>query len=151
MPNHDLQHNKFQVPDSFQAQAKNTELSYENMKKLKSELDNSDQSDENALKFLNWIDSKLNTARHNVDAPKRARMNIGAEGTKSSINGERNNFKKGTAKDAGANPTKIRNTKIDQSAAALAGNRVSYEAYEREMSTINYLIEYMDNKKQKLN
>lgn len=150
MPNHDLKNKTFQVPDNFQKAAKHTELSYENMKKIKSELDGT-ENDEEGIKFLNWIDSALGTARHNVDAPKRARMNIGAEGNKSSINGERNNFKKGTAKDAGANPTKIRNVKIDQSAAALAGDRVTYEAYQQELATVKYLIEYMDNKKQKLN
>lgn len=146
MPNHDLQNKFFKVPDSLVMVAKgNQRLSYTNMKKIKSELDSKQDKDVGDTELLKWIDKSLDSSRHAVDAPKRARMNVGAEGTKDSINGERNNYKKGTAKDkANADPTGIRMPKMATTGRQMANDMVSYEAYEKEMSDILYLIEYLN-------
>jgi hypothetical protein len=145
MPNHDLQNKSFKVPDNLVMVAKgNQRLTYTNMKKMKSELDGKQDKDVGDTELLKWIDKSLDTSRRKVDAPKRARMNIGAEGTKDSVNGERNNFKQGTSKDkANADPTGVRMPKMATTGRQMADNIVSYEAYEKEMANIRYLIEYM--------
>lgn len=145
MPNHDLQNKSFKVPDKLVMVANNNQnLTYANMKKIKSELDSKQDKDTGENELLKWIDKSLDTSRFNVDAPKRARMNIGAEGNKSSVNGERNNFKQGTIKDkSNADPTGIRMPKMATNSRQMASDMVSYEAYEKEMSHMLYLIEYM--------
>jgi len=146
MPNHDLQNKSFKVPDNLVMVAKNNQhLTYANMKKIKTELDSKQDKDTGDTELLKWIDNSLDISRFNVDMPKRVRMNIGAEGDKSSINGERNNFKQGTTKDkANADPTGVRIPKMATNSRQMAADMVSYEAYEKEMKDTLYLIEYMN-------
>ncbi len=88
-------------------------------------------SDIEKKKLLDWINRKLETETKKVDAPKRSRMNIEAEGTKQGTNGA-NNFKK------------RKPTKPQQIGSVVA---VSESEIKKEINSIKYLIEYMDNNK----
>jgi hypothetical protein len=150
MPNLDLQHKTFQVPEELVPFTNNSSLSYSNMKKIKSELDNNLGRSSDDDEVLKWIDKSLGTAIRAVDMPKRVRMNVGAEGTKDSITGERNNFKVGKVRDNGnANPTGVRLPKVATSSREIANDVTTYEEYNREINNILYLMEYMNNKTKK--
>lgn len=108
---------------------------------------------------LNYLEGKVKTQRNAIDAPKRARMNIDAQGTKKSITGDMNNFKKGTSKD-GINLTRVKGDakltgkgldgKTNQSSKINDSNRITYyESYESEIEAVRYLIEYMNNNNNK--
>jgi hypothetical protein len=108
---------------------------------------------------LNYLEGKVKTQRNAIDAPKRARMNIDAQGTKKSITGDMNNFKKGTSKD-GINLTRVKGDakltgkgldgKTNQASKINDSNRITYyESYESEIEAVRYLIEYMNNNNNK--
>ena len=108
---------------------------------------------------LNYLEGKAKTQRNAIDAPKRARMNIGAQGTKKSITGDMNNYKEGKSKD-GINLNvrgdakltgKGLDGKTNQSSKINDSNRITYyESYESEIEAMKYLIEYMNNNNNKI-
>ena len=120
---------------------------------------NESKSDDDSY-VLNYLKGLVNRERNSIDAPKRSRMNIGAQGTKSSVTGDMNNFKKGTTKDGVGDlkPTgdakltsKGLDGKTNHNDKVSDSNRITYyESYGEEMEAMRYLIEYMDNKKTKI-
>lgn len=103
MPNIDLMDKTFSVPNRFRNLVTDNKVTYSNMKKLKSELEDSNPIGVKK-EFLKWIDSELDTARKKVEAPKKIRMDIKAFGDRSGGN----NFKDTHTKDKkNTNPTKI--------------------------------------------
>jgi len=120
---------------------------------------NESKSDDDSY-VLNYLKGLVNRERNSIDAPKRARMNIGAQGTKTSVTGDMNNFKKGTTKDGigDLKPTgdakltsKGLDGKTNHNDKVSDSNRITYyESYGEEIKAMRYLIEYMDNKKTKI-
>ena len=120
---------------------------------------NESKSDDDSY-VLNYLKGLLNRERNSIDARKRVRMNIGAQGTKSSVTGDMNNFKKGTTKDGigDLKPTgdakltsKGLDGKTNHNDKVSDSNRITYyESYGEEIEAMRYLIEYMDNKKTKI-
>ena len=139
MPNLDL--NKkgdyIVVPEEFKKFFKEDKVTYTNLttkkNRLETELDEN-PSDLEKKKLLDWINKKLETEAKKVDAPKRSRMNIEAEGSKPGKNGN-NNYKK---RDA---------TKVQKIGSVV---KVSESEIQKEINDIRYLIEYMDNNKNKI-
>jgi hypothetical protein len=120
---------------------------------------NESKSDDDSY-VLNYLNGLLNRERNSIDARKRVRMNIGAQGTKSSVTGDMNNFKKGTTKDGigDLKPTgdakltsKGLDGKTNHNDKVSDSNRITYyESYGEEIEAMRYLIEYMDNNKTKI-
>lgn len=120
---------------------------------------NESKSDDDSY-VLNYLKGLVNRERNSIDAPKRARMNIGAQGTKSSVTGDMNNFKKGTTKDGVGDlkpsggvklTSKGLDGKTNHNDKVSDSNRITYyESYGEEIQAMRYLIEYMDNKKTKI-
>ena len=109
---------------------------------------------------LNYLEEKAKTQRNAIDGPKRRRMEIGAQGTKKSITGDRNNYKEGKSKD-GINLKSVKGDakltgkgldgKTNQSSKINDSNRITYyESYESEIEAMKYLIEYMNNNNNKI-
>lgn len=147
MPNLDLQNKSFPVPEKLVMLAKgNKSLSYSNMKKIKSELDGKEIKDNADTEMLKWIDDTLGNSIQRAKHPKDLRMELGAEGTKSSVSGGRNNHKRGTHKEKINNPTDLGTspTKVATSGREITNNVVNSESYEKEITDILYLIEYMN-------
>jgi len=155
MPNLDLKNKSFEVPKNLRPLLNNNEsMSYSNMNKKKSELNKKDKLTPDDEKVLKWLKNTLKKEITANDAPKRIKMETGASGNK----GGRNNFKDTHEKDRdNANPTAvggIPDVRTMANGRHIVNNTVGYvkEEYEKEMSKMRYLIEYMDNnKKTKLN
>lgn len=163
MPNLDLDKKEIVISDErvkkFLGKDK---LSGNNLTTTISRLENdkSETNGEDRDYALNYLKNKANTQRNAIDAPKRSRMNIGAQGTKSSVTGDMNNFKKGTSKDGigDLKPTgdvKLTSKGLDgktnhSSKVSNPNNITYYESFETEIDSMRYLIEYMDNKKTKI-
>jgi hypothetical protein len=124
------------VPDEFKKHFKNDKISYTNLTTKKNRLESElseNPSDLEEKKLLNWINKKLETETKKVDAPKRSRMNIGAEGTKKGKDGVNNN-----------NYKTRESTEVDRVGEVL---KIKESKIEEEINSIRYLIEYMDNNK----
>jgi len=119
------------IPDEFKKFFKGDKISYTNLTTKKSRLEQNQNPSSEEQKLLNWVDKKLKTEIQKDRGPKAARMHIDAEGTKQGKNGG-NNFKnrKSTEVDRVGEVLKIRESEMD-----------------KEISSIRYLIEYMDNNK----
>lgn len=125
------------VPEEFKKFFKEDKISYTNLTTKKGRLESElaqNPSDVEKKKLLDWINKKLETETKKVDAPKRSRMNIEAEGSKPGENGN-NNYKR---RDA---------TKVQQIGSVVA---VSESEIKKEIDSIKYLMEYMDNNKNKI-
>jgi len=154
MPNLDLKNKSFEVPKNLRPLLNNNEsMSYSNMNKKMSELKNKDKRTPDEEKVLTWLKTKLKKEITANEAPKRIKMETGASGDKGG-----NNFKATHKKDRdNANPTAvggIPEVRTMANGRHIVNNTVGYvkEEYEKEMSKMRYLIEYMDNnKKTKLN
>lgn len=122
------------IPDEFKTFFKVDKLSYTNLTTKKDRLEKKSDITPEEKKLLNWINKKLETETKKVDAPKRSRMNIGAEGTKQGKDGA-NNFKNRKATEVGSvgEILKIKESEIN-----------------KEIQSIKYLIEYMNNNKVKI-
>jgi hypothetical protein len=120
------------VPPQFKKHFDNDKISYTNLTTKKSLIQKNNNSNEQEL--LDWINKKLDTETKKVDAPKRSRMNIEAEGTKESKDGKGNNFKSRKSTEVGGvgEVLKIRESEI-----------------KKEIDSIRYLMEYMNNNKNK--
>lgn len=135
MPNLDL-NNKgktFLVDDKYKNFFKTEKVSYSTLTSRKSNLENKDKLTNDEKSLLDWINKKLETEIQKNEGPKRARMNIGAEGTKKGVNGA-NNFKNRRPNDS------------DNNNVGSVGKIVKIN---EEIESIKYLIEYMDNNKNK--
>jgi hypothetical protein len=118
------------VPTQFKKHFDNDKISYTNLTTKKSLIQKNNNPQEQDL--LDWINKTLDTETKKVDGPKRSKMNIGAEGTKKSKNGVGNNFKERES------------TEVDRVGEVL---KIRESEMENEISSIRYLIEYMDNNK----
>ena len=155
MPNLDLKNKSFEVPKNLRSLLNDNEsISYSNMNKKKSELNKKDKITPDDKKVLEWLKNTLEKEITANEAPKRIKMETGASGNKEGGN----NFKKTHNKDRdNANPTApggIPDVGTMPNGRHIVNNTVGYvkEEYEKEMSKMRYLIEYMDNnKKTKLN
>ena len=125
------------VPEEFKKFFKEDKISYTNLTTRKDRLESEltgNPSDVEKKKLLDWINRKLETETKKVDAPKRSRMTIEAEGSKPGENGN-NNYKR---RDA---------TKVQEIGSVVA---VSESEIQKEINSMKYLIEYMDNNKNKI-
>jgi hypothetical protein len=155
MPNLDLKNKSFEVPKNLRPLLNDNEsMSYSNMNKKMSELNKKDKLTPDDEKVLKWLKNTLKKEITANEAPKRIKMETGASGKK----GGGNNFKDTHKKDRdNANPTAvggIPDVRTMVNGRHIVNNTVGYvkEEYEKEMSKMRYLIEYMDNnKKTKLN
>ena len=116
------------VPPEFKKYFNNDKISYTNLTTKKNRLENNSNLNPEEKKILDWINKKLDTETKKVDGPKRSKMNIGAEGSKQGFNNFKN--RKPTEVDRVGEVLKIRESEM-----------------ENEISSIRYLIEYMDNNK----
>jgi hypothetical protein len=135
MPNLDL-NNKgkgFMVDNEYKNFFKTEKVSYSTLTSRKSDLENKKNLSKEEKGLLDWINKKLKTEIQKNEGPKRARMNIDAEGTKRGVNGG-NNFKNRTPNDT------------DNNNVGSVGEIVKIN---EEINSIKYLIEYMDNNKRK--
>ena len=150
MPNLDLENKKFTIDDErVKKHFNSNEVSYNNATTKKSRLEkkketNSLTEEENIV--LDWLNRKLDQETKRVDAGKRIQMNAGKS----------NSFKKTHTKDrSNVNPTKIGGlAKItsdgehSKTSDQIYNNRTTYyESLEKEIDSIKYLIEYMNNNK----
>lgn len=121
-------------------------VSYEQLKRIKNFFDNFD-GDETHIEYRlnggdemkNWVESSLNTARNAVYYVKKSRMDAGEE----------NMFKTTHSKDKAKNPTDINIPKPHKGDINkyISSNKVAYERINKELEDINYLMEYLDRKK----
>lgn len=151
MPNLDLKKHEFKIDDNSIKDyfGGNNSVTYEYMNKIKSELENKNQKDTNDIKALKWIENNLKKQIDAVDAPKRIIMQTDGQGKKSGGNAYKDTHQKD--KD-NADPTRVRMPKIHKGKVSrqIMTNKVQYESFSDEITEIRYLIEYMNNKKQKL-
>ena len=163
MPNNALVNKTFKVPENMVGTANgNTTLSYDHMRKMKSDLQgkmDSGTATEEENQLATWVGNSLETSIQADRRHREIRAAAGAPGAKRSVNGNNNNFKLGTHKDNdNANPTAVggvvdakslgSNRNIMNNAADYtdAGSTKS-ESIKKEMESILYLIEYMNNNK----
>lgn len=122
------------VPEEYKKFFKEDKLSYTNLTTKKDRLEKNPNITDDEKKLLDWINKKLKSEIAKDRGPKEARMHIGAEGTKQGKEGG-NNFKNRKATEVGnvGEILKIRESEIN-----------------KEINTIRYLIEYMNNNKNKI-
>lgn len=122
------------VPEEFRKFFKEDKLSYTNLTTKKDRLEKNTNITPEEKKLLDWVNKKLKIEIQKDRGPKAARMHIDAEGTKQGKQGG-NNFKnrKSTEVDRVGEILKIRESDI-----------------EKEIGAIRYLIEYMNNNKNKI-
>ena len=147
MPNSDLIGKDFEVKDKNLIKYLGDTISYENMKKIKSELENY-KTKNNFEKYkqeggdlvLSWLNQNLTKERDAIYNVKKTKMDAGQE----------NQFKKEHTKDRdNSNPTGLNLPNMHKGSMnrQIMSNKVTYN---EEIKTIKYLIEYMDNNKTKI-
>jgi hypothetical protein len=153
MPNLDLKNKTFEVPKNLRSLLNNNEnMSYSNMNKKMSELNNKDVRTPEDDKVLTWLKGALKKAINTNETPKKIKKETGATGDKAGGN----NYKDTHTKDThNANPTRvggIPDARTMNNPRNLMNGTVDYikEEYEKEMFKMRYLIEYMNNNKTKL-
>lgn len=148
MPNLDLKNKQFKVDDESVSKyfGGNSQVSYEYMNKIKSELDNKNDKTKSDHEALKWIDRNLNKEIETVDRPKRIIMQTDGQGGKKGGNAYKDTHDKDRDN---ANPTKVRMPKVHKGSMQrqIMTNKVQYESISSEIEEIRYLIEYMDNNK----
>jgi len=162
MPNNALTYKTFKVPDNMIGAANgNTTLTYDHMRKLKSELKSkmsTGTATEEENQLATWVGNSLQTSIDADRKPKEVRMAAGAPGVKRSVDGANNNFKLGTHKDNdNANPMAVggvpknigSNRNIMNNAADYVDAGTKKESIDKEIGEILYLIEYMNNNNKK--
>ena len=149
MANSSLQGKMFKVENEAIQKFLGTNISYENMKKIKSELDNLKTSNINAFtakggeETLKWLNQALKKERDSIHSVKKTGMDAGRE----------NQFKKEHEKDKdNADPTGVRIPTLHKGSVRrqIETNKITYESLDKELAGMRYLIEYMNNNKQKL-
>ena len=119
------------IPDEFKHHFKSDKLSYTNLTTKKNRLEKKPNISPEETKILNWINKKLKTEIQKDKGPKAAKMHIDAEGSKQGKDGG-NNFKNRKPMD------------VDRVGEVL---KIRESEIEKEIDSIRYLIEYMDNNK----
>ena len=138
MPNLDLKNKTFEIPKNLRSLLNNNEnISYSNMNKKMSELNNKDVRTPEDDKVLTWLKGALKKAINTNEVPKKI------------------NKKTHTKDTHNANPTRvggIPDARTMNNPRNLMNGTVDYikEEHEKEMSKMRYLIEYMNNNKTKL-
>lgn len=122
------------VPEEFKQFFKVDKLSYTNLTTKKDRLEKNPNITPEEKKLLDWINKKLKIEIAKDRGPKEARMHIDAEGTKQGKDGA-NNFKNRKATEVGG-------------VGEVIGIKES--KFEKEINSIKYLIEYMNNNKNKI-
>jgi len=152
MPNLDLKNKTFEVPKNLrQLLNDNESMSYSNMNKKMSVLNNMDIRTPEDDKVLKWLKDTLKKSITTNEAPKKIKKETGATGDRAGGN----NYKKTHTKDThNANPTRvggIPDARTMNNPRNLMNNTVDYikEEHEKEISKMRYLIEYMDNNNNK--
>ena len=150
MANSQMEGKTYAVPENLRTFLGNA-ITYENLKMTKTRLTQAKDSEnldefnrkggENALK---WIEETLKTDRDSIYGIKKVGMDTGRE----------NQFLKTHDKDTSKNPTKVgglpKMNKGNVSRKIMTGKEVYNESLEQDLKKIVYLIEYMNNKKQKI-
>ena len=150
MANSQMEGKTYAVPENLRTFLGNG-ITYENLKMTKTRLTqakkagNMDEFNrkggENALK---WIEETLKTDRDSIYGIKKTGMEAGRE----------NQFLKTHEKDTSKNPTKVgglpKINKGNISRKIMTGKEVYNESLDQELKKIVYLIEYMNNNKQKI-
>lgn len=156
--NEEYESSTFQVPPQFHSLLGEeitgnyitTKLSRLREKKKEGKLTTEEQ------KIFNWLKGKDIAETNKIDAKKRIGMKTGAPGPDGEP-GKNHYIRHHKKKRDNANPTKIggladlrvkgKHSKVSDQ---IENNRVQYyESYEKEIQDIKYLIEYMDNNKNK--
>jgi hypothetical protein len=122
------------VPDEFKKFFKEDKLSYTNLTTKKDRLEKKDNITQEEQKLLDWVNKKLKSEIAKDRGPKAARMHIGAEGTKQGKEGA-NNFK---------------NRKATEVMGVGEVINIKESEIKKEIDSIKYLIEYMNNNKNKI-
>jgi hypothetical protein len=122
------------IPEEFKKFFKGDKLSYTNLTTKKDRLEKNENITPDEKKLLDWINKKLKSEIAKDRGPKAARMHIEAEGSKQGKDGA-NNFKNRQATEVGSvgQVLKIKESEIN-----------------KEIDSIKYLIEYMNNNKNKI-
>ena len=150
MANSQMEGKTYAVPENLRTFLGNA-ITYENLKMTKTRLTQAKDSEnldefnrkggENALK---WIEETLKTDRDSIYGIKKTGMEAGRE----------NQFLKTHEKDTSKNPTKVgglpKINKGNISRKIMTGKEVYNESLDQELKKIVYLIEYMNNNKQKI-
>ena len=150
MANSQMEGKTYAVPENLRTFLGNA-ITYENLKMTKTRLTQAKDSEnldefnrkggENALK---WIEETLKTDRDSIYGIKKTGMEAGRE----------NQFLKTHEKDTSKNPTKVgglpKMNKGNVSRKIMTGKEVYNESFEQDLKKIVYLIEYMNNKKEKI-
>jgi hypothetical protein len=100
---------------------------------------------------LNYLKGLVGRERNKIDAPKRARMNTDGQGTKRSIDGTLSNNFKERKKENGVDMSSNKELKTPDLGGKNQNKKLTYyESYDKEIDSMRYLIEYMDNNKDKI-
>lgn len=145
MANSELLNKTYQVPENLQKYI-GANVSYKNMKMIKSRLDKAktENTDEYKRKggdeTLKWVENSLKTDRDAIYNRKKIGMDTGRE----------NQFIEKHEKDRdNANPTKVgglpKLNKGNISRKIMSNKEVYNESLKNEINEIKYLIEYMNN------
>lgn len=154
MPNSDLINKEYVVNGESARKYLGDKISGTNLTTIKSRLENKGDLNQDEKNALDWLTKKYEQERSSIDGLKRTQMKSGRENT----------YKKTHEKDKdNANPDKVGglanfNTTGDGKHVAggkttdqIENNRVQYyESIESEIEEMRYLIEYMNNNKQKI-
>jgi hypothetical protein len=151
MPNSQLQNKTYPVPKELHGFL-GTSISYPNLKMTKTRLNKAKET-QNMAEFnqkggetaLKWVEQALKTDRDAIYNKKKTGMDAGRE----------NEFLKTHEKDRdNANPTAVgglpKINKGNISRKIMTNKEVYNESFQKEINDIIYLMEYMNNKKQKL-
>jgi hypothetical protein len=120
-------------------------ISFKEMERLKNFFSNYNGEDEQEYRLSGgdlmkeFVINGVNELRAALDNVKRARMKAGEE----------NQYKQSHTKDRdNANPTNVNTANVQTSSDEIMDNRTTYsESFKKEIDSITYLIEYMDNNK----
>ena len=150
MANSQMEGKTYAVPENLRTFLGNG-ITYENLKMTKTRLVQAKKA-QNIDEFnrkggeaaLKWIEETLKTDRDSIYGIKKVGMDTGRE----------NQFLKTHDKDTSKNPTKVgglpKINKGNISRKIMTNKEVYNESLEHYLKKIVYLIEYMNNKKQKL-
>ena len=148
MPNKAIERNVYPIFDENIKSyfGGNDTATTEYMKKVKSELANKQSNSDGDLKTIQWIEKTLGADIKADDTKKRVIMNTDGQGEKKGGNAFKNTHEKD---NDNADPTRVRMPKIKGGSRELEGSN-TYESIDKEIEATKYLIEYMNNKKQKI-
>jgi hypothetical protein len=150
MPNSDLVNKSYNVPQEHQGLLGST-VTYANLKMIKSRLAKAKTSNINYFNekggdnVLRWAEDTLKNDRNAIKSVKKTGMDAGRE----------NEFIEKHEKDKdNANPTAVgglpKINKGNISRKIMSNKEVYNESITDEIQIIRYLMEYMNNKKQKI-